>query len=51
MNETLTVVVPVVVALPIVGAPGTVVGEVVVTELDADDTRDWPRALKVLGGE
>ena len=45
MNATVAVVVPVEVAVPIVGASGTVVGVEVVTEFDADDASESPIAL------
>ena len=45
MNETVAVVVPVEVAVPIVGASGTVADEEVVMELEADDAVELPTAL------
>ena len=45
VNATVAVVVPVEVAVPIVGAPGAVVGVEVVTEFDADDASEAPIAL------
>ena len=45
MNETVAVVVPVEVAVPIVGASGAVVDEEVVMEFDADDAVELPTAL------
>ena len=45
MNATVAVVVPVEVAVSIVGASGTVVGVEVVTEFDADDASESPIAL------
>ena len=45
MNATVAVVVPVEVAVSIVGASGTVVGVEVVTEFDVDDASESPIAL------